>query len=162
MILKLRERGRNFLTDWLSCCEFIIGCGPCKAIAPTFEALARSNQNVVFLKVDVDQNQQIAQKYGVRAMPTFLFLRKSATLDTLKGANGSKLTSLVQQYSKTGSGMSGFPGGGQTIGGRSNIAAQQAGQPGGLIGLISQVPKENMLPFVVILGYLAYVIFGRG
>lgn len=99
-------------------------------------------------------------------MPTFLFMRKGSTLDTLKGANSGKLTSLVQQYSKTGTGMGGFPGGGQTIGGRSvgttgGALGSQNGQPGGLLGLISQVPKENMLPFVVVLGYLAYVIFGR-
>lgn len=91
-------------------------------------------------------------------MPTFLFMRKGATLDTLKGANSSKLTSLVQQYSKTGTGMGGFPGGGQTIGGRS---VGTTANSGGLLGLIQQIPKENMLPFVVILGYLAYVIFGR-
>ncbi|UZJ52851.1 hypothetical protein CBS101457_002171 [Exobasidium rhododendri] len=144
-------------------------CGPCKAIAPTFESLAKSSTNAVFLKVDVDQNQAIAQKYGVRAMPTFLFMRKGAILDTLRGANGGKLTQLTNQYMKTGVGSSStFPGGGQTISGGG--AARQGGgaaggagaqQPAGLLGLISGIPKENLMPFGVVAVYLIYIFFSN-
>jgi thioredoxin 1 len=142
--------------------DSITGCGPCKAIAPTFESLARSNSNVVFVKVDVDQNQPVAQRYGVSAMPTFLFLRKGAILDTLRGANAGKLTSLTTQYSKTGVG---FQGAGQTIGGGRSLGSGQghnaAAQGGGFLGLINSVPRENLLPFIVVVGYLAYVILGK-
>jgi thioredoxin 1 len=148
---------------------FRSGCGPCKAIAPTFEALARSNPNAVFVKVDVDQNQAVAQKYGVRAMPTFLFMRKGSILDTLRGANSSKLTSLTAQYIKGGVGSSGsFPGGGQTIAGGSGARLGGGGGGGGgaqpaegLLGMIGQIPKENLMPFVIVLCYLAYVVFGN-
>jgi thioredoxin len=49
---------------------FATWCGPCKAIAPIFEQLATSHSQsgkVAFAKVDVDQNQDIAQQYGVSA-----------------------------------------------------------------------------------------------
>lgn len=113
--------------------------------------------------MDVDQNQAIAQRYGIRAMPTFLFMRKSSILDTLRGANSSKLTQMTQQYIKGGVGSSSnFPGGGQTIAGGSG-ARQNGGQaqPGGILGMFSQIPKENLMPFAIVLCYLAYVIYGK-
>lgn len=98
-------------------------------------------------------------------MPTFLFMRKGAILDTLRGANAGQLTSLTQQYSKGGVGTSGtFPGGGQTISGGASGArpTTTAGQAGGgdLLSQLLRLPKENLLPLVVILAYLAHVFFG--
>ncbi|KAK3301700.1 thioredoxin-like protein [Chaetomium strumarium] len=52
-------------------------CPPCKAIAPLFSRLAKESAvpNVLaFAKVDVDEAPDVAQKFGVTAMPTFLFL----------------------------------------------------------------------------------------
>ena len=43
-------------------------CGPCHAIAPTFEALSRQYNNVNFLKCDVDAARDVAGKYGISAM----------------------------------------------------------------------------------------------
>jgi thioredoxin 1 len=51
----------DFYADW---------CGPCKAIAPIFEQLATSHSQpgkLAFAKVNVDNQQEIAQKYGVSA-----------------------------------------------------------------------------------------------
>jgi thioredoxin 1 len=50
--------------------HFVPRCGPCKAISPTFEALATSHAapgRVAFAKVDVDEVQEVAKKYGVTA-----------------------------------------------------------------------------------------------
>ena len=44
---------------------------PCKAIAPQFEGWAAQYQDVVFVKVDVDQSDELAGKYEISAMPTF-------------------------------------------------------------------------------------------
>ncbi|KAI5997941.1 thioredoxin-domain-containing protein [Pisolithus albus] len=52
-------------------------CGPCRAIAPTFEELSKQYLNVNFLKCDVDVAQDVASAYGVTAMPTFVFLKGS-------------------------------------------------------------------------------------
>ena len=55
-------------------------CGPCQRVAPVYEQLAAQfATKMVFLKVDVDQNQETAQKCGVRAMPTFKVTRVAAS-----------------------------------------------------------------------------------
>ncbi|PWN48877.1 thioredoxin-domain-containing protein [Violaceomyces palustris] len=92
-------------------------CGPCKVIAPVYENLAKQFTNVVFLKVDVDAVQPVAQKYSIRAMPTFLFIKNKSVVDTLQGANASKLQQLLRQHSSGGS--SAFSGSGQTLAGGS-------------------------------------------
>ncbi|KAF8975383.1 thioredoxin-like protein, partial [Cyathus striatus] len=43
-------------------------CGPCHAIAPTFEALSKQHKNVNFLKCDVDAARDVASLYSVSAM----------------------------------------------------------------------------------------------
>ena len=47
-------------------------CGPCQMIAPIFKELSNTHDDVVFLKVDVDENPDTAAKYSVSAMPTFV------------------------------------------------------------------------------------------
>ena len=50
-------------------------CGPCRAVAPHFDALATAYAGQVkFAKCDVDQNQEVAARHDVRGMPTFLAL----------------------------------------------------------------------------------------
>ena len=51
-------------------------CGPCKAIAPILEELSNEvGDSAVIAKVNVDSNQELAAKYGVRAIPTILFFK---------------------------------------------------------------------------------------
>ncbi|SPO30682.1 related to TRX2 - thioredoxin II [Ustilago trichophora] len=92
-----------------------VWCGPCKAIAPVYQRLASQYTNTIFLKVDVDRIQAVAQRYSVRAMPTFLFLKNKSVVDTLQGADPNRLTSLVKQHSSGAS--SAFSGSGQTLSG---------------------------------------------
>ncbi|KAK4553072.1 hypothetical protein LTR86_009799 [Recurvomyces mirabilis] len=65
-------------------------CGPCKVIAPIFEQLATAETKpgkIVFCKVDVDEQREVAGRYGVSAMPTFLILKGGAVKETVRGAN---------------------------------------------------------------------------
>lgn len=62
-------------------------CGPCKVIAPIVEDLAKEYDGKVKVgKVDVDDNQQTAIKYGIRSIPTLLIMKNGKVNDTIVGA----------------------------------------------------------------------------
>src|SRR2546430_164374 len=62
-------------------------CGPCRAIAPVLEGLAaESDGRVTLMKVDGDQNPGLAAQYGIRAIPTILFVKDGAVVDRVVGA----------------------------------------------------------------------------
>lgn len=69
----------DFYADW---------CGPCKKMAPTIDSLARKNRDVAFLKVDVDDEPQLAAKYGIRSIPTLIFFKNGREVAQLKGLRG--------------------------------------------------------------------------
>lgn len=73
-------------------------CGPCKMIAPLFKELSEQRTDVVFLKVDVDENPETAAKFSVSAMPTFLFIKKGEVVDRLMGANAQRLQELIEEH----------------------------------------------------------------
>lgn len=53
-------------------------CGPCRAIAPVLESFAQKNENISVVKVNVDENQQLSQQYGVRSIPTLFLFEKGS------------------------------------------------------------------------------------
>jgi thioredoxin 1 len=64
-----------------------VWCGPCKAIAPAVEELAREYKGKVKVaKLDVDNAQQTAQRYGIRSIPTLLLFKGGRVVDTIVGA----------------------------------------------------------------------------
>src|SRR3954466_4695755 len=61
-------------------------CGPCKMIAPVLEELdADMGDKVKIVKVDVDENQETAGKFGVMSIPTLLVLKNSEVVDKAVG-----------------------------------------------------------------------------
>ena len=61
-------------------------CGPCKAIAPVIDEIAGEyNGKVKVGKVDVDQNQNTAMKYGVRSIPTLLIMKDGEVVNQIVG-----------------------------------------------------------------------------
>jgi thioredoxin 1 len=63
-------------------------CGPCRMIAPLLEELAGEYVGRVAIgKVNVDENRQTAARFGVRSIPTLLFLRGGNRVDQLVGAH---------------------------------------------------------------------------
>lgn len=90
---KLAEAGTNlvvvdFTASW---------CMPCKMISPVYESMARKPEykDVHFLKVDVDEAQDVAKEYQIRSMPTFLFIRNGQVVENFSGALVDKLQSTV-------------------------------------------------------------------
>jgi len=79
----------DFYADW---------CGPCRMIAPKLEEMSKEFTNVVFLKVNVDDNTEVAEELGISAMPTFLMFKNSSKVDELVGANEGKLREMIQKY----------------------------------------------------------------
>lgn len=62
-------------------------CGPCRMIAPIMEELASEYDGKVKIgKLDVDDNQQTAVKYGVRSIPTVLYFKGGQVAETVIGA----------------------------------------------------------------------------
>ncbi|HCY76176.1 MAG: thioredoxin [Ignavibacterium sp.] len=64
-----------------------VWCGPCKLIAPFVEELAAELEGKAKVgKLDVDNNQESAIKYGVRSIPTILIFKNGKVHDTIIGA----------------------------------------------------------------------------
>lgn len=64
-----------------------VWCGPCKMIAPFIEELANEYEGKAKVgKLDVDNNQESAIKYGVRSIPTVLIFKGGKVVDTIIGA----------------------------------------------------------------------------
>ena len=62
-------------------------CGPCRAIAPSLDELARESAGRVALaKVNVDENPGLAARYGIRSIPTILIVKGGSVVDHVVGA----------------------------------------------------------------------------
>ncbi|MEZ4789113.1 MAG: thioredoxin [Flavobacteriales bacterium] len=62
-------------------------CGPCRMVGPVVEELAKEyDGKAVVGKVNVDNNPQVAMKYGIRSIPTILFLKNGEVVDRSVGA----------------------------------------------------------------------------
>ncbi len=77
-------------------------CGPCKNIAPIFEKLSLDpkHKSVHFLKVNVDENDDIANKYGVQSLPTFMTFKNGKPVGMFKGASSDHLVNLLNNLLK--------------------------------------------------------------
>ncbi|XP_065064006.1 thioredoxin-like protein 1 [Rhopilema esculentum] len=73
-------------------------CGPCLKIGPTFVKFSTKYNKAVFLKVDVDQCADVAAKYGITAMPTFLFFKNKVKIDEMRGADEASLEKKIKQH----------------------------------------------------------------
>jgi len=62
-------------------------CAPCRTIAPFLESLGQKFAGKMkIVKINCDDNQEVAQQYGVRAFPTLLFFKKGKVVDQQVGA----------------------------------------------------------------------------
>lgn len=60
---------------------FATWCGPCKAMQPVLDQLKHEmGESIRILKIDVDQNQEVAEKFKIRGVPTFVFFKKGEIL----------------------------------------------------------------------------------
>ncbi len=74
-------------------------CGPCRMVGPIIEELANEyDGKVVVGKVDVDNNDDVTSKYGIRNIPTILFIKDGEIVDKQVGA--AQKSALVEKIEK--------------------------------------------------------------
>ncbi|GFR45234.1 hypothetical protein Agub_g6632 [Astrephomene gubernaculifera] len=73
-------------------------CGPCKMIAPHYEALSAEYPNAYFLKVDVDAVPAVAEVCQINSMPTFHVYKDGVKVGECVGASQEKLKALVAAH----------------------------------------------------------------
>lgn len=65
---------------------FATWCGPCRMQMPIIEELEKKmGDKVDFLKVDVDQNMELAEKYGIRVVPTLIIEKDGKVVQSMEG-----------------------------------------------------------------------------
>lgn len=73
-------------------------CGPCRSFAPTFEKSSEEHRDVVHAKVDTEDQQRLAQEFGIRSIPTLMAFREGILVFSQPGAlPPSALESLITQ-----------------------------------------------------------------
>jgi thioredoxin 1 len=74
-------------------------CPPCKQIAPIYAQLSTAHSTpgkFAFVKINVDEQRELAAQYGVTAMPTFLVFKDGKKVDEVRGADVRRLKSVVE------------------------------------------------------------------
>lgn len=80
----------DFYADW---------CGPCQMMAPVLKEVAEEmGDKVKIIKNDVDKNQPIAQRFGVRSIPTLILFKNGKILENKAGAMTKRdLTRMIEE-----------------------------------------------------------------
>jgi len=82
----------DFYADW---------CGPCKVMAPIIEELSEElkNKNIKILKMNVDEQQQTAEKYGIMSIPTLIIFKDGVEKERLVGLQSKEaLKEILSKY----------------------------------------------------------------
>jgi len=75
-------------------------CGPCRMMHPIFTRLAKKYTKIRFARLNVDQSQSIAMRFGVQAIPTFIMFKSGLPADKMMGAIGEPgIHMICQKYS---------------------------------------------------------------
>ena len=75
-------------------------CAPCRALTPALEALATANKDrMKVTRLDIDENPETAQAYGIRSVPTLLLFKQGRVVGQIVGAQPrQKLESAVEKF----------------------------------------------------------------
>lgn len=75
-------------------------CGPCRMFLPVYEAMAQSGkfEKVLFAKMNADESGSLSQEFGVRSIPTIIFLKNGEVVDThIGGMNDDQLEQFIEK-----------------------------------------------------------------
>ncbi len=76
-----------------------VWCPPCQMIKPVYEQLAGQYKGkMVFLKIDVDDQGELSQQFGIECMPTFIVVKDGKAVDKMEGASKPGLESMIKKH----------------------------------------------------------------
>lgn len=74
-------------------------CGPCKMLSPVFQELSEEFPEVKFCKVNVDEQRELAKKFGIGGIPTLVFMLDGNIAETVIGYRAKEeLAQLIKDY----------------------------------------------------------------
>lgn len=77
---------------------YAVWCTPCQKIIPVWQALEKEFPDVFFYTVNVDENEETAEHYGITAMPTFILYRNGLKIDQMHGPDGNGLKAIILKH----------------------------------------------------------------
>lgn len=78
----------DFYADW---------CGPCKMLSPIVEAVAKETENIKFVKINVDEAQELAMQYNIMSIPTLVLIKDGQEINRKVGLiDKSELLDLIK------------------------------------------------------------------
>lgn len=73
---ELIHQNKNVVIDF-----YATWCGPCKMLSPVMENVANESKNVKVVKVDVDDASELAEMFGIRSVPTIVYIKEKSLAD---------------------------------------------------------------------------------
>lgn len=79
------KNNENVLVDF-----YATWCPPCKSLSPIVEEIEKENADIKFLKINVDDEQELAIEYGIMSVPTLVFIKNGEPVDKSVGLINKK------------------------------------------------------------------------
>lgn len=83
MVNKISEKDfKELLNDDLTVVDFSASwCGPCKMLAPVIDEISKEYENIKFYNLDVDECDELVEKYNISSVPTIIILKNKEEID---------------------------------------------------------------------------------
>ena len=72
----------DFYADW---------CGPCKMLSPILEEVSEDHQDIKFVKINVDENEELAAEFGIMSIPAVFMLKDGSIVNKFLGAQSKRV-----------------------------------------------------------------------
>lgn len=103
MVIKVTDTNFDGVTnDGVSLVDFFAPwCGPCKAMSPIIEELAKEYPNVRIGKLDVDENPETSSKFGIKSIPTIILFKDGEVVSRKVGMSSKdQLKSIIESLTQ--------------------------------------------------------------